>query len=190
MDAEVLPWLRYGNQGRSEAYAKLKWSYCKEIQSKSVKSKPTNNCLNGVGRPIGEGRLIVPKFCDSRPCLLIWSSKDTKDPIELIQLRISSEQRSPCYHLGKDTTDCPDINRRAVIHRSQQNLRCSIPEGNNLLRVRSNRDRVGSRQSKVSNLKVICVIDKLPLVSRRMFAGFRSRWMIRFAWQSAMPASI
>ena len=46
--------------------------------------------------------------------------------------RVSREEGSAVDHLCKDAADGPDIHRRGVVLSAQQDLRCSVPERDNL----------------------------------------------------------
>lgn len=53
---------------------------------------------------------------------------------QLINLRVSLEERVPGGHLWKDTANWPDIYRAGVAGRAQQNFWSSVPQGHNLVK--------------------------------------------------------
>lgn len=53
----------------------------------------------------------------------------------------------------KNASDRPHVNPSGVVGGSQQDLRCSVPEGDNLMSVALERDSEGSSKSKISNLE-------------------------------------
>lgn len=52
---------------------------------------------------------------------------------QLINLRVSLEERVPGSHLWEDTADWPDIYRTGVAGGAQQNFWSSVPQGHNLV---------------------------------------------------------
>ena len=64
--------------------------------------------------PPGEHWLVVWQLSDSWPRGLCGSAECSEDSEELINLRVSGEQRSSRDHLSEDTSQTPGVHTRAV----------------------------------------------------------------------------
>ena len=51
---------------------------------------------------------------------------------QLIDFRVSMEERSFCNHLGEDAGNAPDIDRAGVALTTEQDLRSTVPQSHNL----------------------------------------------------------
>jgi hypothetical protein len=164
--------------------------YVEEVEAGAVEGEAVDDVLDLVDWPVGEGGLVVPELGDAGPDLLVGRAEDAEDAVELVELAVAGEQRPLGHHFGEDAADGPDVDGRAVVHGAEQDFGGAVPERDDFLGVGADGDGVGPGEAEVRDLEVVCVGRGVPLVSRRMLAGLRSRWMMRFMWQSAMPASI
>jgi hypothetical protein len=71
-------------------------------------------------------------LCDTRPNLLVGSSEHAENTEELVDLRVSGEQGPPHDKLRKDATNRPDVDGCGVVLGSEEDLRRTVPESNNL----------------------------------------------------------
>lgn len=82
---------------------------------------------------------------------------------DLINLRVSREQRLPRTHLGEDTSHRPHVDASGVLSTAKQDLGGTVPERNDLVGVGSKRNTEGTRQTKIGKLQVSVAIDQQVL---------------------------
>jgi len=75
-----------------------------------------------------------------------------EDLEDLINLRVAREQRLARAHLGEDATDRPHVDTGRVLTTPQQDLRGTVPEGDDLVRVGSQRDAESPSETEVGEL--------------------------------------
>lgn len=63
-------------------------------------------------------------------------SHSPEDPEDLINLRVTGEERLTHDHLGKDAADRPHVNARRVVTRAEEDFGSAVPESDNLCLVR------------------------------------------------------
>mmetsp|Transcript_23091 Transcript_23091/g.64755 ORF Transcript_23091/g.64755 Transcript_23091/m.64755 type:complete len:392 (-) Transcript_23091:323-1498(-) len=127
----------------------------------------SHHALEAQRGPIRKHRRVVRQPRDSRPIIIGGRSPDPEDLVQLVNFRIAGEQRRRRAvhgqgrgHLGQDAADAPDVDRRRVVFRSQQYLRCSIPQRHHLARVRA-RPAERAREAEVRDLERPTV-DRAP----------------------------
>lgn len=86
--------------------------------------------------------------------------EDLKD---LVNLRVSREQRLACAHLGEDAADRPHVDTSRVLATTEQNLWSTVPQSNNLMSVCAQRDAKGAGETKIGQLEVALTIDQQVL---------------------------
>ena len=85
--------------------------------------------------PLGEGRLKVRILEGFGPVCLAWGALDLKDFEDLVDFGVTDEKGFPLSHLGKNTSDRPNVNRRGILLGTKQNFWCPVPERHDLMRV-------------------------------------------------------
>lgn len=55
-----------------------------------------------------------------------------EDLEDLVDFRVTREQRFPCTHLREDGSDGPHVDAGGVLSATQENLWGTIPKGDNL----------------------------------------------------------
>jgi hypothetical protein len=106
----------------------------------------------GLGPP-GKGSVPVLKLADSRPDFFRGGSELTEDLIKLINFRVSREKRTLGDHFDKDGSNGPDIDRGSIGLRSQQDLRRTVPESDNLMGKRADGRAKGTGETEISKLQ-------------------------------------
>ena len=81
-------------------------------------------------------------------------------PEELINLRVSLEERLFVGHLCEDATNGPDVDRTGVLGGAQQDLRGPIPQGHDLVGVDADGNSEGARKAKVGDLDGSILVDQ------------------------------
>lgn len=134
------------------------------------------DCL--VADPFGERGLEVWEAClilDARPVDFGGSTKEPcyisrvtqagtrsllEDLEDLINLRISWEERLSRAHLCEDTPNRPHIHTSRVLTPSKQNLRRTIPESYDFVGIGSKRDSKSTSKTEISQLEVAIAVDE------------------------------
>lgn len=116
-------------------------SLLEEIDSIVVESL---DCLLEIlSVPLRERRLVVGQTADSGPDGLVRGTKQAvisgietqhspEDAEDLVNLRVTGEQRLAHGHLGKDTANGPHVNGRRVMTRAEKDFGGAVPKGDNL----------------------------------------------------------
>jgi hypothetical protein len=87
--------------------------------------------------------------------------RDAPEDLEdLVNLGITSEQRLARAHLGEDAADGPHINTSRVLAATEQNLRRTVPQRDDLVGVSAERHTKGSRESKIPKLEVTIAVNQ------------------------------
>lgn len=113
--------------------------------------------------PARESRLVVRQSGHTWPDFFCWRTENSEHTEELIDFGIALEQWLASCHLGKDTSDGPDINRARVALRSEQHLRGSVPESDDLVSVIAHGNAERPAQSEVSHLDDSFLVDQQVL---------------------------
>ena len=101
-----------------------------------------------------EGRLEVIEFKRIWPVILVRCSQNFKNLEDLINLRISHEERSTLDHLSEDAASGPSVYSKRVCLLTEKDFRASIPECDDLVGVSLDRKAKCAGQSKISKLNV------------------------------------
>lgn len=86
----------------------------------------------GLLGPLGEGLLEITVGTDSGPHILGRGTQASEDAEKLVDLAITREKRNAGNHLAEDAADGPDIHSSGVLLATEKDLRCTVPQGNNL----------------------------------------------------------
>ena len=89
--------------------------------------------------------------------IVVWASIQ---PEQLVDLRISREERFPGDHLSKDAAQTPGVHTGAVELGSHQYLRSSVPEGHYLVSVGPHWEPERPRQTEVCQLDVAVSVNQ------------------------------
>jgi len=93
---------------------------------------------------------------DSLDNIVWWGSEQLGDDGKLVDMVLAGEQRLALEHLGKDTSDTPDINLNIVLLPGEHDFGSSVV---------SRRDVTGhlrvldTGQTKVANLQIAVLVD-------------------------------
>ncbi|KAH3668729.1 hypothetical protein OGAPHI_002483 [Ogataea philodendri] len=110
--------------------------------------------------PFREARLEVAQIGNVGPDLLGWGSQNTEDLEDLVDLRVSGKQRLAVGHLCKNASNRPHIHACRVLFTTKQDLWTSVPQSDNLVSVRTQRDAKRSGKTEISNLEVTFLVDQ------------------------------
>ena len=105
--------------GHSEAFSEWQWLYVQQVKTQGVQVKPVDHILDRIGRPVGECWFVVSELSNPWPCFFAGCSQNSEDSVELVELAISSKEWTFGHHFSEDAANGPNIDRGAVIHRSQ-----------------------------------------------------------------------
>ncbi len=83
--------------------------------------------------------------------------------VELVDLGITGKERGAHGHLGEDAADGPDVDRGGVLAGAEQNLRGTIPQGDDLVGVVAHRDAEGAGEPEVGQLELAGAVDEQVL---------------------------
>ena len=89
--------------------------------------------------------------------IVVWA---LLQPEQLVDLRISREERFPGDHLSKDAAQTPGVHTGAVELGSHQYLRSSVPESHHLVSVGPHGEPEGPGQPKVCQLDIAVSVDQ------------------------------
>ena len=113
--------------------------------------------------PRREAALEVWEGCHTRPVLLGRSSKDAEDLEDLVDLRVTREERLAGSHLGEDTADGPHVDTSGVLAATEQNFGRAVPESDDLVSVGAERDAEGASETEIGQLQVTLLVDEQVL---------------------------
>lgn len=133
-------WIQ-GDEAREKVNLKL-------IQSRCV-------LCHGHAAELREGWFEIVQFQGIRPIILIGSSQDFEYFEDLVDFRITHEERPTLDHLREDATSGPEVDSKTVGLLTQKDLGASIPESYNFMCVRLNGESEGSSQTEVSQFDVL-----------------------------------
>lgn len=97
------------------------------------------------------------------PSLLLGGSHDSEYLEQLVLVGCSGEQRSSGVHLGHDATGRPEVDGCAVVGGTQQNVRGSVPEGDDLVGESVDGNPECPRQTEISELEFSGGVDEQVL---------------------------
>ena len=94
---------------------------------------------------------------------VLVSEDAPEDAEDLVDLRITWEQRRAHCHFGKDAADRPHINCRVIVTGAKEHFRCTVPQCHNLVGIGAQRDTKCTRKTKVGKLEIALLVDKQVL---------------------------
>lgn len=97
--------------------------------------------------------LPAPEILELGPIVDIGRTELLKDLLKLVLLGLAWEHRLKRDHLHEDATNAPDIDRRGVGLRPQEDIRRTVPQCNDLVSVVSYWDSEGTRKAEVSQFQ-------------------------------------
>jgi len=111
--------------------------------------------------PFWELWLKLGKVSCVGPVVLVRCSKDLEYFEDLIDLRVTSEQRSSLSHLGENATSRPQVHTKTVRLLTQKDFRASIPKCYHFVGVGLDGEAEGAGQTKISELDLgACRVDE------------------------------
>lgn len=92
--------------------------------------------------------LVVRQLGHPGPRLLGGGTHHAEDLVQLIEdVPHAGEARVPVQHFDEDATNAPDVEGGVVVGGPQQDVRGTVPQCDDLVRVRVRRDRLGTSQT-------------------------------------------
>ena len=113
--------------------------------------------------PLGETALEVWERLDARPVGLSGSAQDAEDLEDFVDLGVAGEERLAGGHLGEDAADGPHVDTSGVLATTEKDLRCAVPESDDLVGVSAERNTKGASQTKIGQLQVALLVDEQVL---------------------------
>lgn len=110
--------------------------------------------------PLGERGFVVGQTLDAGPDLIAGRAESPEDTEDLVDLRVTGEQRATHRHLGKDTAYAPHVDGRAVVTRTEKDLWSPIPQRDHLMGVGSQWDTESAGQAEIGQLQVALLVDQ------------------------------
>lgn len=110
-----------------------------------------------------ESRVPVREGFHTGPHGFGGRAKLSKDLVDLIDLRVTREERPLGNHFHEDGSDRPNIHGRGVGLRAEQDFWRAVPKGNHLVGQRTNGRAKSTRKTKVSDLESSVPCDKQVL---------------------------
>lgn len=95
--------------------------------------------------------------------MLCRCTEKAEDLEDLVDLRVAWEERFPSCHFGEDATDAPHVNTSAVLPAAEENLRRAIPESDDFVRVRAERDSECACEAEISDFEIAVSVDEQVL---------------------------
>ena len=93
---------------------------------------------------LGESRLEIVQSKSIWPVVLVRSAKNLEDLENLVNLRVSHEQRTSLHHLSKDAACRPEIDSEGISFLAEQNLWTPVPECDDLMSIGFDRESESS----------------------------------------------
>ncbi|EJK59435.1 hypothetical protein THAOC_20346 [Thalassiosira oceanica] len=104
--------------------------------------------------PLRELGVIVRQPVHAVPVRVrVRSSPPLKDLDQLVDIAPSRKERQAGGHLGKDAADAPYVNCRGIPRRAEEEFRGSVPQGDDLVSVRSVGQARETGESEVGELQ-------------------------------------
>jgi hypothetical protein len=113
--------------------------------------------------PLGETALEVWEGGDTRPVGFSWCAKNAENLEDLVDLRVTREERLASSHFGKDAANGPHVDTSRVLTATKQNLGRAVPEGDDFVSVSAERNAKGASQTEISQLQVALLVNEQVL---------------------------
>lgn len=113
--------------------------------------------------PFGETALEVWEGSHARPVGFGGSTEDAEDLEDLINLRVTREERLASSHLSEDAANRPHVDTSRVLATTEQDLGCAVPESDDFVGVGAERDTKCASQTKIGQLQVAFLVDEQVL---------------------------
>ena len=107
----------------------------------------------------------VPRVLDESVQMLLWQRKKhiPEDLENLVNLGITREKGFSGTHLSKDGTDRPHVHASGVLSSTKQDLWSTIPKGDDLMGIASQRNAEGSSKTEISQLEISILVNQQVL---------------------------
>ena len=122
-------------------------------QVKAHVVNPLHKVPQVLPRELVKVPVVVRQLADPGPGLFTGGSHDPKDLFQLVVVRSPLEERSPVVEFSENAPDAPDVNTCVVVPAAHQDVRRTVPEGDDLVRVAPDRDSEGTGQAEVSEFQ-------------------------------------
>jgi hypothetical protein len=83
-----------------------------------------------------------------------------EDLEDLVNLRVTGEQRLARAHLSEDTAHRPHVDASRVLSTAEQDLRRTVPQSDHLVGVCAERDTKSAGEPEVGELEVVVLVDE------------------------------
>lgn len=113
--------------------------------------------------PLREAALEVGEGRDTRPVGFGRSAQNAEDLEDLIDLRVTREERLAGSHLGEDAANGPHVDTSGVLATTEQNFGRAVPESDDLVGVSAERNTEGASQTEICQLQVAFLVDEQVL---------------------------
>mmetsp|Transcript_162819 Transcript_162819/g.521959 ORF Transcript_162819/g.521959 Transcript_162819/m.521959 type:complete len:426 (-) Transcript_162819:148-1425(-) len=112
-----------------------------------------SDLLPWLAAPLREGRLEVRQLAEARPLDIRRRAQFLKDLEDRVDLAVSVEESRAGGHLSKNATCAPNIHRQGVFLNAEEDLGCSVPSSDHLVRVPGQRHTERPGHAEVRNLE-------------------------------------
>lgn len=113
-----------------------------------------------MGGVLGEVGLVVWQLGHSGPHLLVRGAHDFEDSDQLVADGRAGEEGTARGHLGKDAASGPDVDGRGVLARAHEHVGGTVPQGDDLVRVRADGNAESTGKTEVSKLELALLVDE------------------------------
>lgn len=107
--------------------------------------------------------LVLGELADAGPRALRRSAHQAENALELVLIGSTGEERATCVHLGHDATCGPDINAGVVRAATEQDVRRTVPQRDDLVGKGVDGNSKSAGKAKISELQLALVVDEKVL---------------------------
>ena len=129
-----------------------------KISTKRVKA--LDHLSEVLGAPLGEGRLEIGERGDTGPGLFVGGTEDLENLEDLINFRVTSEKGHAADHFGEDATNRPDIDGCRVALAAEEDLRRTVPEGDDFVSVCAYWSAEGAGKTEIGKFQNTITINE------------------------------
>lgn len=129
-----------------------------EISTKRVKA--LDHLSEVLGAPLGESRLEIRERGDTGPGLFVGRTEDLENLEDLINFRVTSEEGHAADHFSEDATNRPDVDGCRVALAAEENLRRTVPQGDDFVSICANRSAEGTSKTEIGKFQDTITIDE------------------------------
>lgn len=120
----------------------------KEVHLELIESRRVVCHVHGL--ELGEGGLEVGQLEGVGPIILVRGAQHFKYFEDLVDFRVSHEEGLLLHHLGENAAGGPQIDTKGVGFLAEEDLRASVPEGHDLVRVSFDGEAKSAGKTEIS----------------------------------------